>query len=63
MKDLLNLLICSEVLLVLRCDKSYRSIDAPETIKYQGNTIGKKTFSRSILNIHETRSIKGDPEL
>lgn len=63
MEDLLNLLIFSGVLLVLGCDKSYISIDAPVTIKYQGNTIGKKTQSRSILNIHETLSIQGDVDL
>lgn len=33
------------------------------TIKYQGKELSKKIFNRSILNIHETLSIKGDSDL
>jgi hypothetical protein len=38
-------------------------LDELVTIKYQGKIISQKTFKRSILNIHETLSKKGDSEL
>jgi predicted esterase len=38
------------------------NLDEPITIKYQGKVIGVKTFSRSILNIHNTLLDKGDIE-
>lgn len=39
------------------------NLNDPVTIKYQGNVISQKIFNRSILNIHETLSIKGDFDL
>lgn len=39
------------------------NLDRPVTIKYQGNVIGKKILTRSILNIYQSMNSKGDPEL
>lgn len=38
-------------------------LDAPVTIKYQGATIAKKTFQRSLPVIYQTLPAKGDPHL
>jgi predicted esterase len=38
-------------------------LDSPVTIKYQGTTIAKKTFHRSLPVIYQTLSAKGDPHL
>jgi predicted esterase len=39
------------------------NLNDPIIIKYQGKVISQKIFNRSVLNIHETLSIKGDSEL
>lgn len=39
------------------------NLDKPVTIKYQGETIGKKMLSRSILNIYNSLNLKGDLNL
>ena len=35
-------------------------LDEPVIIKFQGKEIGKKIFTRSILNIYQTMNLKGD---
>ena len=52
----------SEVIQLYVNDKML-NLDAPITIKYQGELISQKTFSRSILSLYNTLAIKGDPEL